>query len=161
MIDKPFKVGDYVELGNNIKGRVIEISLRYVKIRTKENYIQIIPTSEIMETHITNRNILDIIKVFLEFGLAYDADIDKARQVILDVFKGDERIADDPPATVTIKQLADSCMLVRVRFSIKRPHQIYVIRSEYNEKIRKALAASGVEIAYPTTTVYLKNEMVD
>lgn len=157
LADKPFKVGDIVELGDEF-GTVVEITLRTTRIRTIENYIQVVPNSKMVSSNIVNRSLVKETNVFLKLGIGYESDVDKAREIILGVLKEDARIQEVPEPKVVVTDLGDSSVNLRIKFVINEPAYEIPMRFEYTEKIKKALDKGGINIPFPIRTVYLHNK---
>jgi len=91
VIDRPFEVGDRIELWNSPArqaswGDVLEVGIRATKIRTPDNIIIIIPNSEIMKRDIVNWTASgETIRLRIPLGIAYDADVEHAKRIILEV----------------------------------------------------------------------------
>ena len=83
VIFKPFRVNDIVDIGNLPKGRVEDITLRHTVIRSYENRRMIIPNSTISSEIIVNSSIIhEAICNFIEMGISYDSDMDKAMEIM-------------------------------------------------------------------------------
>ncbi|MCK5205010.1 MAG: mechanosensitive ion channel, partial [Desulfobacterales bacterium] len=109
IIDRPFEVNDRIEVwsapaGSATWGDVIDIGLRATKIKTTDNIVIIIPNNEIMRRDIINYTIIsEKIRVRINIGIAYDADLQKTKNVILQVAQATEGVADDPPPKVVVR----------------------------------------------------------
>lgn len=153
LTDKTFKVGDVIKISGSV-GTVTEITLRSVRLRTKENYELVIPASKAINSEITNFTNREKANIYIPVGISYESDIDKARQILIDTLKEDERIAEDPAPSVVVTELADSSVNMRVSFTAV-PSLEWTLKFEYNEKFKNALEKGGIDIPYPTTTVYM------
>jgi small conductance mechanosensitive channel len=107
IIFKPFKVDDYVEAAG-VAGTVEEIQVFTTTLKTPDNKTVIIPNSNITGDNIVNWTIKGTRRVDMVFGIGYDDDIDKAKQIISDILAKDDRILDDPPTQIALSELADS-----------------------------------------------------
>ena len=85
---RPFKAGDYVEAGGTA-GKVEKIGLFTSVFCTPDNREVTIPNSAIVGGSITNYSARDARRIDLVFGIHYDDDIARARQIILDVLAAD------------------------------------------------------------------------
>jgi small conductance mechanosensitive channel len=159
LVDKPFRVGDRVEIEGAI-GRVVEISLRFIRIKTKENYIKVIPTSRIIHANITNKTENDYYVIFINLGLAYDTDLRKAKEIIMNVLESDERVMKKPKPDAAIKELGESALIMRIKFGIKQPLKEKATKFEFTEKIREALMSGNVELTYPCRNIYIREGSV-
>src|SRR5210317_898259 len=124
VIFKPFRVNDLVDVGNLPKGRVEDITLRHTVIRSFENRRMIIPNSVISSEILVNSSIVDeTICNFIDMGISYDSDIDKAMQIIHDVgvahpnfidHRTEEEIKEGVlPITVRVMGFGDSSVNLR------------------------------------------------
>ena len=113
----------------------------------------IIPNQNIVNNKIVNHTMQASLRAVIPFGIAYEADIAEAREVVLGVVKGDDRIRERPPPEVGIVRLAASSVDMELRLWVKNPHHAGPIPSEYLEKIKLALDAAGIAIPYPQLSV--------
>jgi small conductance mechanosensitive channel len=150
--DRPFRVGDRVDADGEY-GQVKKITLRSTRIHTPDNKVVIIPNQNIVNGKIINHTMQASLRVVVPFGIAYEADIDKARQVVLATAKGDERVRERPPPEVGVVSLAASSVDMALRLWVKNPHHAGPMPFEYLEKIKLALDAAGISIPYPQLSV--------
>lgn len=54
ILSRPFKVKDYIKIGDNIEGQVEEITINYTKLYTPAFNILLIPNTQVMNSRITN-----------------------------------------------------------------------------------------------------------
>jgi small conductance mechanosensitive channel len=153
--DRPFRVGDRVEADGEF-GQVKKITLRSTRIHTPDNKVVIIPNQNIVNGKIINHTMQASLRVVIPFGIAYEADIAKAREAAMELVKGDERLRERPPPEVGVTELAASAVNMELRFWLKNPHHEGPVISEYLEKIKLALDAAGIVIPYPQLSVRIE-----
>ena len=153
MIFRPYKVGDFIDAAGNF-GNVEEITLFTTVLRTFDHQQIIIPNGKIWGEQIINHSHHPIRGVELTFGVSYDTDIDKAREVILQVFKEHEHILGDPAPVVVVSTLNDSSVDFAVRPFVKGEHW-FDVRFTVPELVKKALDEAGIEIPFPHQKVIL------
>jgi small conductance mechanosensitive channel len=153
--DRPFRVGDRVEADGEF-GQVKKITLRSTRIHTADNKVVIIPNQNIVNSKIINHTMQASLRGVIPFGIAYESDIGHARQVVLGLLEGDERVRERPAPEVVVTALAASSVDLQLRFWLKNPHLEVPVESEYLEKIKTALDEAGISIPYPH--VHLKFE---
>ena len=90
LINHPFKSGDYIDLGT-VSGKVHEIKMMYTELITVDNKRVIVPNSHITGSNIINYNSESKRRIDLVFGISYDADIAKAKEVIAQTVRADNR----------------------------------------------------------------------
>ena len=88
IIFRPFKAGDFVEAGG-VSGIVEEIRIFNTLMRTGDNKEMIIPNGSIMNNNITNYSAKETRRVDLVFGIGYNDDIKKAKEVLERLVKAD------------------------------------------------------------------------
>lgn len=153
IIFKPFKVGDYVEVAG-VAGTVEEIQVFTTTLKTPDNKTVIIPNSNITGDNIVNWTIKGTRRVDMVFGIGYDDDIDKAKQVISDILAKDDRILDDPPTQIALSELADSSVNFVARPWVKI-EDYFGVYCDALENIKKAFDAEGISIPYPQRDVHV------
>jgi len=153
IIFKPFKVGDYIEAAG-VAGTVETIQIFTTTLKTPDNKTVIVPNSGVTGGNIVNWTLKGTRRADMVFGIGYDDDIDKAKQIIADVLGKDDRILKDPPMLIAVSELADSSVnfVVRPWVSIDNYWGVYF---DAMENIKKAFDAAGVSIPYPQQDVHM------
>ena len=155
IIFRPFNVGDFVEAAG-ISGVVEEVRIFNTVMRTGDNREIIVPNSHIYSGPITNVSARDTRRIDIVFGIGYDDDIRKAKQLIEDAFAADERILDDPAPAVTVAELADSSVNLNVRPWVKTS-DYWAVYSDLLENLKLACDENGISIPYPQRDVHMHN----
>ena len=161
IIDRPFEVGDRIEVwtapaGSATWGDVIDIGLRATKIKTTDNIVIIIPNNQIMLRDIINYTIIsEDIRVRINIGIAYDADLQKAKSAILKVAQATEGVADDPPPKVVVRNFGESSVDLQLRVWIHDARRRMDTISDITDKIKETFDAEGIEIPYPKRDIYM------
>lgn len=153
MIFRPYKAGDFIDAAGNF-GNVEEISLFTTILRTFDHQQIIIPNGEIWGTQIINHSHHPIRGVEMTFGVSYDSDIDKTRNVIAKVFKEHPHVLDDPAPDIAVSTLNDSSVDFITRPFCKGEHW-FDVRYSVPEAVKKALDEAGIEIPFPHQKVIL------
>lgn len=170
VIFRPFRVGDWIKFGT-ISGEVEDINLRHTVIRTWKNTRIIVPNSVISQEKIENKNIIDEKTCqYVEFGISFDSDIDKAISIMqdevvkhpdfLDIRTEKEKKDGRPSVRVKLISFGDSSVNLRAYVWAKTPGDAWNIGTDLNKSIKQRFDAEGIEIPYPyRTIVYKKNEI--
>ena len=153
--DRPFRVGDRVEIDGEF-GQVKKVTLRSTRIHTNQNRVVIIPNQNVVNNKIVNHTMQASLRLDIPFGIAYKDDIERAREVVLAVAQGDERLRARPPVEVVVSELADSAVVCALRMWLKNPHLEIPLAFEYREKIKRALDEAGITIPYPHLSLYVE-----
>ncbi len=161
IIDRPFEIGDRIEVwsapaGSATWGDVIDIGLRATKIKTTDHIIIIIPNNEIMTRDIVNyTSISTKIRVRINVGVAYDADIEKAKELIKDVAGQAAWISKEPPPKVVVRNFGESSVDLQLRVWIDNARKRMDTISYITDKIKTAFDKNGIEIPYPKRDITL------
>jgi small-conductance mechanosensitive channel len=148
-------VGDRIEVwsapaGSASWGDVIDIGLRATKIKTTDNIVIIIPNNEIMKRDIVNYTIISTkIRVRINVGVAYDADIEKAKDLIINVAKSVDWISKTPAPRVVVRNFGESSVDLQLRVWIDDARKRMDTISHVTDKIKSAFDEHGIEIPYP------------
>ena len=153
--DRPFRVGDRVEIDGEF-GQVKKITLRSTRIHTGQNKVVIVPNQNVVTNKIINHTMQASLRLDVGFSVAYKEDIAAARDVVLALTKGDDRLRERPAPEVVLTELADSSVNLELRFWLKNPHLELPLDVEYREKIKHALDQAGIEIPFPHLSLFVE-----
>lgn len=156
MILRPFKTGDYVDVGGTA-GTVHEIGLLACIFNSPDNKKIIIPNSTIFGSVITNVTAYDKRRVDFTVGIGYGDDIDKAKQVCLEVVTAHEATFDDPAPVVFVANMGDSSVDLSVRCWSKTS-DYWTVFFDCTEALKKALDREGIEIPFPQRAVWMMQD---
>lgn len=152
---KPFKVGDFIE-GAGHAGTVREIQVFYTYLTTPTNQEVIIPNGQLSNNSVENYSYHDTRRIDMTFGIGYGDSIDKAKGILEDLIKEDQRILTDPGHDIFIEALADSSVNFRVRCWSMNENYWNVVNG-FSEKVKKKFDAEGVSIPFPQRDVHMHN----
>jgi small conductance mechanosensitive channel len=154
LVFRPYKVGDVVTIGGGETGMVEGIQVFNTILATLDNRRIIVPNGVVTSNTITNVSGQEIIGVELTFGISYRDDIDKARQIILQVGKECPYVLDDPAQGVVVAELGNSSVNLATRPFCRSEHywdaRFYMI-----EHVKKQFDAQGISIPFPQMDVHL------
>ena len=155
IIFRPFKAGDFIEAAGT-SGTVEEVRIFSTILRTGDNREIIIPNSQIYSGPIVNVSARETRRIDLVFGIGYEDDLRKAKQLIEDAFAADDRILDDPAPAVAVAELADSSVNINARPWVKTA-DYWAVRSNLLENIKLSFDSNGISIPYPQRDVHMHN----
>jgi small conductance mechanosensitive channel len=166
---KPFRVGDRIKFGEKM-GVVEDINLRHTIIRNFENKRFVVPNSIIGNEIIENFDIGDQkICRWVEFGISYDSDIDKAMKIMreeamkhpefIDNRTKQEREEGIPPVIVRVLGFGDSSVNLRAWVWAKEPGAAFRLGTDLNKTIKQRFDKEGIEIPFPYRTVVYKKDI--
>jgi small-conductance mechanosensitive channel len=168
MFERSIKVGDYIQIDQDTRGEVVDISMRSTVIRTNDNINLIIPNQSFIQNNVINWTLGDdIVRFRVPFGVAYGSDIDKVEKVILEKLKNTDLpiVRNHPTLDVTpyvvFMEMADSSLNFELFIWVKgeyarRPRRT---RSRFLKMIYNALNEAGINIPFPQQDLHIKDSV--
>lgn len=151
---RPFKSGDFIDAGG-ITGTVDKIEIFQTIMKTPDNKLVIVPNAQITGGAITNYSAEPIRRVDLVIGISYDSDLRKAKQILENILKNDERVLPEPVASVKVAALADSSVNLNVRPWVKSA-DYWGVYWDTLEKVKLIFDEQGIGIPFPQMDVHIK-----
>ena len=154
LIFKPYKVGDLIEAQGSL-GVVKEIQIFVTILLTPENKTVIIPNGAISNGNVTNYTKENLIRVDLNVKVAYNSNIKKVKEILIDVMSKHPKVLQEPAPFVGIGELADNGMNLAVRPHCL-PEHYWDVYFDIYENCKIALDENSIEIPYPQMDVHLE-----
>lgn len=155
IIFRPFKVGDFIE-AQGYTGVVREIQLFVTILKTLDNRTIIIPNGPLAGGSMVNYSTETERRVDMVFGIGYEADFEKAKGILQELIKNDERIFKDQEGRepfIRVTELADSSVNITIRVWAKAS-DYWGIHLDMLENVKKRFDAENISIPYPHMEVY-------
>lgn len=152
IIFRPFGDGDFVEAAG-VSGVVEQIGIFSITMRTGDNREIIIPNGEVYGGTITNFSKRPTRRVDMVFGIGYNDDIKKAKDILNRILEEDSRILKDPAPLVAVGELADSS----VNFNVRpwcATGDYWAVYFDTLEKVKLTFDAEGISIPYPQMDIH-------
>lgn len=153
---RPFNVGDAVDIGNT-SGVIDEIGLFVTEMHTFDNVAITMPNSKVWGNEIKNYSKNDKRRVDMEFGIAYDDDMDKAMGIVNEVLNADERVLAEPEPLVAISSLGDNSISIRVRPWTETAN-VWPLRYDITKRIKERFDEEDISFPFPQRDVHLFKE---
>ena len=152
----PFRVGDYIiEDTNKNEGTVFEISIFYTKLRTVDNKIVVIPNGTLANSSLTNATKSKRRQLDLVVPISYDADIKKAKELLMELSQKETRRLTEEGVKVFVKELNGSSVDLGLRFWVPT-EEYWNVRWDMLENIKLTFDAEGIGIPYTQLDVHMK-----
>lgn len=153
LILKPFKVGDLIEFDGKL-GFVREIQIFVTKIETFEHVVHIIPNAGLSSGSISNFSDKPNKRQDWVFGIGYGANIDKAKEILMELAGAENRILQDPAPQIFVSELADSSVNITLRVWVAN-EEAPAGSTILAEKVKKAFDQNGIGIPFPQLDLHL------
>jgi small conductance mechanosensitive channel len=155
LLFRPFRIGDWIE-AQGVSGTVDSIQIFHTVLRTGDNRTVILPNGNLSNGIITNTNRQPTRKITYDIGVDYDADLQKAREILLDLAK-DPRVLQTPAPEAVVAALGDSSITVSLRIWVNTP-DFGGVTNMLNAEIRDRLRADGIDIPFPQRVIRVMQE---
>ena len=163
ILDRPFKVGDWINVGNKVDGDVESIGLRSTKVRTFPKTVLSIPNGVLANEYVNNWSRMPKRRVKQYVGITYEStadDIEGLVNDIRDILKNDEEVNQDF-ILVNFTDFGDSSLNILVYYFTSTTNWLKFmdVQQKINLKIMRAVQARGLSIAFPTRSLYLEGPL--
>ena len=152
---KPFRVDDIIETASGKIGVVKKIMMFTTELHTFDNQVVFLPNGALANGIITNLSDGKNRRTDLTISISYGDDVSKARAAILDVLKKDKRILKNPEPVVFVSSLADSAVVLTVRFWTHYS-DMYAVAADLNELLYITLPKKKIHFPFPQMDVHIK-----
>jgi small-conductance mechanosensitive channel len=163
LFDRSIRVGDYIELGDELRGHIEEIRVRSTIIKTNDNVEMIVPNSRFMSEQVINWTLSDTIKrAHVPFSVAYGSDVDRLYEVILATAQTLPHVvldrADFTPQ-LWFLEMGESSLNFELIVWVHRDAAVRPrgTRSVYLRHIHRALLDNQFEIPFPQRDLHIKS----
>ena len=158
MADSPYKEGDYINLDTGERGYVKSIGLRSTRIMTRDDIEITIPNAVIANSKIINESggPHEMERVRVNVSVAYGTDINKAKQILMDIASTSKEVCNDPAPRVRFRELGDSGLIFQLLFWIEKPEMRGRVIDSVNGMIYERFRDEKIEIPFPQQTIHIK-----
>lgn len=157
MVDRPFGIGDRIELTGGQVGDVIDVGLRSTRIITPEQNVLVVPNAELVNTKVVNLSFPSPkLKNKITVGIGYGSDIEKAKAVMKECALSVPLVLKDPAPEVFFTKFGDFSLDLLMVYTVERFADKVPSQDALNMLILKRFQEEGIEIPFPTRVVYSK-----
>jgi MscS family membrane protein len=162
-LDRPFQVGDWIQVGSVVDGDVEEIGLRSTKVRTWSKTVISIPNAVLANEMINNWSRMPKRRVKQVIGVTYETNpetMEKIVEAIRELLRNDDGVQQDF-ILVNWTDFGSSSLDILVYYFTTTTAWLkhMDVRQRINGKIATAVADHGSSIAFPTRTLYLEGDV--
>lgn len=152
-VNKPFTVGDQIQLADEILGEVKKIRIFNTLILRRDRTYAWIPNANLTQNSLINFYQHDTQRFEVEIGISYDADHETAEKLIRQTIQKLSFVLATPKVQTGVTALADSSVVITALFYAK-PQDFLKARLDIYGPVKKALDKAGIEIPYPQVDVH-------
>jgi len=166
IIDKPFVVGDWIK-GDSFEGVVEQVGFRSTRVRTFDKTVENIPNNLLANVKVENMDRrkdpgLDVRRIKMTLGVTYATNaeqMEKALEGIRGILRDDPGVAQDQTILVRFTDFGESALEIFLYYFSNRADWDYYlsVRERVNLEIMRMLEAMGLEIAFPSRSIYVES----
>jgi MscS family membrane protein len=147
MLDRPFRVGDRIQLSTGEVGDVLYIGMRATQIKTLDEAVLVVPNSVLVKDRLINHSEPSRAMVGrIDATLAWGADLDRARAILLEAASA-AGVAADPPPIVLVSRFGDIGLQVQLVYHVADYTAAGRVKSEIQDVVYRRFAESGISMA--------------
>ena len=158
LVARPFNVGDFIETTEH-SGVVEKISIFYTYLVTFDNKQILIPNGILTDSSIVNYSSKEIRRVDLTFSVAYEEDVIRVKNVLINILKNNELVLEEPEFFVGISMHGDSA----INFIVKawcKTEDYWTIYYDLLETVKIKFDEEGISIPYPQMDLHVKKNII-
>ncbi|WP_296044023.1 mechanosensitive ion channel domain-containing protein [uncultured Alteromonas sp.] len=156
LVFKPFSKGNFVEAAGT-SGIIQNIGIFTTTMTSLDNKEIIIPNGKIYSDNIVNYSAKETRRCDMTFGIGYDDDLLKAKNILRELVDAEERILKEPECLIGVAELGDSSVNFTVRPWVKASDNL-AVRLDFTEAVKLRFDAEGISIPYPQMDVHFFKE---
>jgi small conductance mechanosensitive channel len=150
---RPFRIGDYIGVGD-YDGIVEQIELRATHLRTFDNRLVIIPNADLYTATVINNTAAPCRRQEFVVGVSYDADLEHAQEVSLQVAQETAGVLPEPAPDVLVHAFGDSSIDLKIRFYTDS-RSVLGVGSAVRQALKARFDVEGITIPFPVRTLYM------
>ncbi len=160
-LNRPFEIGDWIELENGTAGVVADITPRHVVLRSLGTVEIIIPNSKINALMLKDTSFKKLRSVKMEFNVSYGTDVDKASEIIKNEIINSELTVpakNDEYSDVFFEAFADSSLVLTTIVYFKQSTSGLAVKTDVNKRVNDAFNKEGIEIPFNYVNVVMQGK---
>ena len=160
-LNRPFEIGDWIELENGTAGVVADITPRHVVLRSLGTVEIIVPNSKINALMLKDTSFKKLRSVKMDFNVAYGTDVDKASEIIKNEIINSELTVpakNDEYSDVFFESFADSSLVLTTIVYFKQSTSGLAVKTDVNKRVNDAFNKEGIEIPFNYVNVVMQKD---
>lgn len=159
--NQKFNIGDFVILDSNTSGTIVDIQSRATSLRAFDGAEITIPNTQMLQAKVKCYTKNPIRRHAINMYVGYETNLKAASDLILKVVKAHEDVEPTPAPIVLVSEIADSAVVLEVRYWTVSKTKWWVIKSELTAAVYNALTDAGIDIPYPVQTIRIDKDSSD
>ncbi|MEK7263830.1 MAG: mechanosensitive ion channel family protein [Bacteroidota bacterium] len=160
IVDRPFRVGDRIQLPSGEVGDVEELGLRSTKILNFDKNIIVIPNTELVKNKIVNYSYpTPLIRVLVDIPVTYENDLEKVKSLVLNIVKANKEILTDPPPQVYTVRFDAAAIALQLMCFTDDYNKKWDAETKFRDKFLDAFRENGISMPVQIPMVKFTNQL--
>ena len=147
-------VGDFVEAGG-FSGSVEAINILTTTLTTPDNKVVYVPNGTLSNTSIVNYSVKETRRVDWKFGVGYDDDQDKVKEILRDIVLSHPLVLKEPDPFVRMSEHGDSAVVFTVRVWVNSG-DFFTVMFDVIEEVKRRFDKENISIPYPQMDIHME-----
>ena len=158
LLERSIKPGDVIEIGSTF-GSVTYLGGRYASVRGRDGKEYLIPNENLITNQVVNWSYTNsLVRLEIEFGVAYASDLHRVRELAVAVAKETTRVLAWPPPLCHVTGFGDSAVNMLLLFWIEDPADGVVnIKGDVFLGLWDAFHEHGIELPFPQRDLHIRD----
>ena len=156
LLNKPFKSGEYIEV-DGIQGKVREIRFMFTTLVTKDNKVIVVPNQKITTSCLINYSAQGKIRLDLTYSISYSDDIEKAKEVLMNVATSSSNILKDPKPVVGVSEHGNNSINIAV-LAWCNSDNYWPAYFQMQEEVKLAFDRNNIHIPFNQMDIHITKE---
>ena len=157
LLERPIRVGDTITIGE-YSGTVAKIRTRATTIVDWDNREIVVPNKNFITERLINWTLSDTTtRLVIPVGVSYNADVDKVREILLELAQANPQVLAEPAPTVFFLKFGDSALTFELRVYVSQLRDRLLTTSELHTAIIKRFRQESIEIAFPQLDLHIRD----
>jgi small-conductance mechanosensitive channel len=158
------RLGDYIRLNTGEEGYVTDITWRSTIIRALANNLIIIPNHKLGQAVVTNFHLPEKRLAFsITVSVAPDSEPERVERMLLEELQRAAgelpgMLAEPAPQVMFDPGLGDWALSFTLNYQVREFVDQFAVRAELRKRVLRRLRAEGIELPFPTRTVYVRQQ---
>jgi MscS family membrane protein len=158
MADSPYKLGDYVVIDNEVRGKITHMGIRSTRLLTRDDVEVTIPNSLMGNSKVVNESggPHEKFRIRIKIGVAYGSDLEHIEGVLMEIAGAEPEVCDNPEPRVRFRAFGASSMDLELLAWVEEPELRGKVVHLLVKTIYKRFRQEGIEIPYGRQELYIK-----
>lgn len=157
LFERPMRIGDRITIGG-VTGTVNRIQIRATRMTDSDKKEVIIPNKTFVTSQLINWTLTDTVtRITLQIGVDYNSDIDKVKELLLQIANDNPRVIKDPAPNVSFVNFGADTLNLELTMLVNEISDRGAATDEINRKILTNFAAENINMPFHQVEITLKN----